>query len=124
MLSISFPTQKGQGLVEYALIMVLVSVVVIGALTVVGPQVGNVFSEIIDIFPGAASPAEPIPAPTEEPFGYLSPSEAKNAFCATYLGTDHMHVHYNETTGRYIGWTNLVAIPAGFTFGSTQLYCP
>ncbi len=34
----------GQGLVEYALVLVLVSVVVIGILTVLGPQVGNVFS--------------------------------------------------------------------------------
>ena len=39
---------KGQGLVEYALILVLVAVVVIAVLTLLGPQVGNVFSRIID----------------------------------------------------------------------------
>jgi pilus assembly protein Flp/PilA len=38
--------EKGQALVEYALILVLVSVVVIGALTVLGPTIGNVFSKI------------------------------------------------------------------------------
>lgn len=38
--------EKGQGLVEYALVLVLVAVVVIAILTVLGPQVGNVFSRI------------------------------------------------------------------------------
>jgi pilus assembly protein Flp/PilA len=39
--------QKGQGLVEYALILVLVSVVAIVALAILGPSIGNVFSNII-----------------------------------------------------------------------------
>lgn len=38
--------EKGQGLVEYALILVLVSIVVIAALMIMGPVIGNVFSEI------------------------------------------------------------------------------
>lgn len=38
--------QKGQGMVEYALILVLVAVVVIAAVTLMGPIVGNVFSTI------------------------------------------------------------------------------
>lgn len=37
----------GQGLVEYALILVLVSVVVMAILTLLGPQVSNVFSRIL-----------------------------------------------------------------------------
>jgi pilus assembly protein Flp/PilA len=41
------PKEKGQGLVEYALILVLVAVVVIAVLTLLGPIVGNVFSDII-----------------------------------------------------------------------------
>ncbi|HEY7926077.1 MAG: Flp family type IVb pilin [Candidatus Dormibacteria bacterium] len=36
----------GQGMVEYALILVLIAVVVIVILTVVGQQVNNVFSNI------------------------------------------------------------------------------
>ncbi len=40
----------GQGLVEYALVLVLVAVVVIAILSVLGPQVGNVFSQIMDTF--------------------------------------------------------------------------
>ena len=38
--------EKGQGLVEYALILVLVSIVVIAALMVMGPIIGNTFSKI------------------------------------------------------------------------------
>lgn len=37
---------KGQGMVEYALILVLVAVVVIAALTVMGPLVGDIFSTV------------------------------------------------------------------------------
>ena len=40
------PKEKGQGLVEYALILVLIAVVVIAILVVLGPIVGNVFSDI------------------------------------------------------------------------------
>jgi pilus assembly protein Flp/PilA len=40
------PKEKGQGLVEYALILVLVAIVVIAALTILGPKIGNVFSTI------------------------------------------------------------------------------
>ena len=38
--------EKGQGMVEYALILVLVAVVVIAALTIMGPLVSNVFNTI------------------------------------------------------------------------------
>ncbi len=40
------PQQKGQGLVEYALILVLVAIVVIAALMILGPIIGNTFSTI------------------------------------------------------------------------------
>ncbi len=39
--------EEGQGLVEYALILVLVAVVVIVILTVLGPTIGQVFSNIV-----------------------------------------------------------------------------
>lgn len=41
------PKEKGQGLVEYALILVLVAVVVIVILALLGPAIGNVFSNIV-----------------------------------------------------------------------------
>ena len=42
------PKEKGQGLVEYALILVLVAVVVIVALSLLGPLIGEIFSNIAD----------------------------------------------------------------------------
>ena len=41
------PREEGQGLVEYALILVLVAVVVIIILIVLGPAIGNIFSNIV-----------------------------------------------------------------------------
>lgn len=38
--------EKGQGLVEYALILVLIAIVVIVALTALGGSVGNIFNDI------------------------------------------------------------------------------
>ena len=38
--------ERGQGLVEYAIIISLVAVVVIGVMQVLGPKIGNTFSEI------------------------------------------------------------------------------
>ena len=39
--------EHGQGLVEYALILVLVAIVVIAILLLLGPVVGNVFSNVV-----------------------------------------------------------------------------
>ncbi len=40
------PREEGQGLVEYGLILVFVAIVVIAILTILGPQIANVFSRI------------------------------------------------------------------------------
>ena len=45
--------EDGQGLVEYALILVLVAIVVIAILALLGPQIGNVFSRIMNGLTGA-----------------------------------------------------------------------
>jgi pilus assembly protein Flp/PilA len=41
-----FARTDGQGLVEYALILVLIAIVVIGVLTLLGGRVSQVFSQI------------------------------------------------------------------------------
>jgi pilus assembly protein Flp/PilA len=41
------PRELGQGLVEYALILMLVAIVVIIILMVLGPAIGNVFSNVV-----------------------------------------------------------------------------
>ena len=43
--------ERGQGLVEYALILALVALVIIIVLSVFGGQVGNVFSRITSAVP-------------------------------------------------------------------------
>ncbi len=40
------PKEEGQGLVEYALILVLVAIVVIAILALLGPQIANIFSQV------------------------------------------------------------------------------
>ena len=46
------PREEGQGLVEYALIIVLVAIVVIVALTALGGQVSSVFESITNTLAG------------------------------------------------------------------------
>ena len=41
------PREEGQGLVEYALILVLIAIIVIAVLTLMGPEIGNIFSTIL-----------------------------------------------------------------------------
>lgn len=73
--TVSYPKENtiqrsGQGLVEYAMILVLVAVIVMAILTLLGPQVGNVFSRVmagLDVNgsggssggPGGGSPSDP-----------------------------------------------------------------
>ena len=38
--------EKGQGFVEYALILVLIAVIVLAVLLILGPIIGNSFSEV------------------------------------------------------------------------------
>ena len=40
------PQEKGQGLVEYAIIVVFVAIVVIAIIRLLGPKVGNIFSTV------------------------------------------------------------------------------
>lgn len=46
-------SEKGQGLVEYALILVLIAMVVIIAMTFLAPTIGNVFTEIGNTLEGS-----------------------------------------------------------------------
>ena len=46
--------EKGQGMVEYALILVLVAIVVIAILALLAPQISNIFNQIMGMVSGAA----------------------------------------------------------------------
>jgi Flp pilus assembly pilin Flp len=57
-------SERGQGLVEYALILVLVGIVVIVALTTAGEKVRDIFCDVvINLDPGAASSQPACAAP-------------------------------------------------------------
>jgi pilus assembly protein Flp/PilA len=41
------PEEKGQGLLEYAMILALVAIIVIVVLALLGPATGNLFSSVV-----------------------------------------------------------------------------
>ena len=43
------PREEGQGLVEYALIILFIAIVVVAVLLIFGPAVGNMYSAIRDM---------------------------------------------------------------------------
>jgi len=43
--------EKGQGLVEYAIILALIAIVVIAVMTILGKKVNNTFSQISNALP-------------------------------------------------------------------------
>ena len=112
--------EKGQGLVEYALILVLVAIVVIAVLMLLGPIIGNVFSSINGSLSGvsgggggapAAAPAGPIGSdhPSYTQFGgnYGPQNVAISAFChdvgapsgAGYILYHYEYYHYAGGAG-------------------------
>lgn len=38
--------ERGQGLMEYGLVLILVAMAIVAILTLVGPQIGNMYSRI------------------------------------------------------------------------------
>lgn len=72
----------GQALVEYSLILVLVGVVVIVVLALLGPTIGNVFSETLDGLQ-LTQVAQSTPIPTLLPTEVPSPTPTPTwTFCA------------------------------------------
>jgi pilus assembly protein Flp/PilA len=45
------PKERGQGLVEYAIIIALVAIIVIAVVRLLGPKIGNTFSSINNSLP-------------------------------------------------------------------------
>lgn len=52
MLTNLFRSDSGQGLSEYALILVLVALIVVAALSTVGSGIHTLFSKVVDEWPG------------------------------------------------------------------------
>ena len=45
--------ERGQGLVEYALLLFLIAIIVIAILTILGSQVSEMFQGVVDMLNGA-----------------------------------------------------------------------
>ena len=42
------PKELGQGMMEYALVLALIAIIVIVVLALLGPAVGNMFSQVVN----------------------------------------------------------------------------
>jgi pilus assembly protein Flp/PilA len=56
--ALPLPDERGQGLIEYALILSLVAIVILVALTMMGSAVNTAYCQVISQFPGAEDPCE------------------------------------------------------------------
>lgn len=80
--------EKGQGLVEYAIILSLVAITVIAVMRVMGPKVCNTFSTINSSLPGSSSSANCGGASAPDPYANtwgpstMGASYARDNFCA------------------------------------------
>ncbi len=85
-------SEGGQGLVEYSLILVLIAVVVVAALVILGPNVGNIFSQVADALNGGDEEISEEPA--EEP---------TDVVVISYAGYDsvlqRLHLHATSDGG-------------------------
>lgn len=48
---IFLPREEGQGLVEYALIILFIAIVVVAVLLIFGPEIGDLYSTIVNSLP-------------------------------------------------------------------------
>jgi len=119
--------ENGQGLVEYALILVLVSLVVFGVVMFLGPTIGNVYSQVMDPL-GYVSAA---PAPTPTPFiGYITKDLAVAVYCTENSipsgTTVNVYQSLSVPTTYYIAGIHGTGdlTPDGYAIGHTHLQCP
>src|SRR5512147_1068636 len=100
------PKEKGQGLVEYAIILALVAIVVIGVMRIIGPKIGNTFSAINNSLPGgsAAGGGRTVgsytPGGIPQDFGnsdfefdYTDQNVAIDKYCSTHRGSGYNLYH-------------------------------
>jgi pilus assembly protein Flp/PilA len=71
--SVKINPQSGQGLVEYSIILALLALVVVAVLVVLGPGVGNIFSESSKAF--NTDSGESVDVPVEEPADKITISQ-------------------------------------------------
>lgn len=114
---------KGQGLIEYSLILVLVGIVSILVLKILGPQIGEIFSTInSSLGLDDAVAAAPTALPENNSNGYTSVGNAQAAYCASNP-VGHGNTYLNPSTGRYIDIDWGATPPAGYTTFVVHQHC-
>jgi pilus assembly protein Flp/PilA len=83
--------EHGQGLVEYALLLVLVSLIVISVLLILGPIIGNVFSNLNSKLP---THCKPISRQNSGRLVYSVLRKEVNPNCCNYLYFDRSKFNY------------------------------
>ena len=116
---------RGQGVVEYALTLVLAAVVVLFVLGLVGPAVGNVFSKVNDelgIPHGGTAAFNAWCARKGLPSGYFWGGNPNDVDIAkkTSDGYLEMWMSYQQPYYEAHGWTRVDTIPAT----SGAMSCP
>ncbi len=110
---------KGQGLVEYALILVLVAIVVIAALMILGPIIGNTFTTINNSLTNVGNAGQNFGFGGQVNGPWTTAQGATSFFCSSYSS---YHGGYNiyQYSG---GFTVSGNVLSGYTFVGTGT-CP
>lgn len=130
--------EEGQGLVEYALVMVLVSVVVIAILTVLGPTISNVYCSINTALGGqcTSSVADDSGDPVcyndqvcqAGPLGgleYLNRGASHAEWCAAHPGGGfYSFRRWDGTNWWYVHGTNSTSVGAPYMQDGDTGTCP
>ena len=110
--------EKGQGLVEYALILVLVAVVVIAILLMLGPVVGNVFGSVTEALLNPGGTNGPLVSVSAERTGVAGNDVAVTVTVSrstTVTATDSQSGHFTSfsCSGTCVGTITAVGFAAG-----------
>jgi pilus assembly protein Flp/PilA len=116
--------EQGQGLVEYALILVLVAIVVIAVLLLMGPQIANIFSRVTSglALNGSGGGGG---GPYANIFGAIATdgATAQSNFCNGRSGTTFRQYYDNSTPRNWQTGGASTTTPSGYTFSGTST-CP
>jgi|GEM_PF-7019793 Flp pilus assembly pilin Flp len=109
--------EKGQGLVEYSLTLVLVGIVVIAALMVLGPEISCIFTEINNSLSGSTTSCSALPA-NGGAYGHWPNSSY--GYCAGAAADTPHQLYYNNSTGDWISGAPGQTPPTGYIAHSMQ----
>lgn len=104
--------EKGQGLVEYAIILALIAIVVIGVMTSLGKKVNSAIGKVNDGLGGGSFTSE-----------YATWPLARTAYCADKSSGTQYTDYQNTSTGQFIAGPLGSPAPSGYTvYGNIS--CP